>query len=323
MQKHLLLFCIGLCCACTLTAQESKVQSLLIVPSGQAFGTIINSPTGLLANETFNLPTTGGTLLVTPSAGVSNAWLLGGNSLTSTPTLNQLGTTSAQDLQLVSGGASNVRLTLSNSAAAVTVNNGGELRLEKSGGTEYSSFRAGAQGANINYTLPITTPTVNQVLAATAVSGSNVTLGWATSSGSGSAVTSTMGADFNIPDGDDVLNDVTGLSVAVAANTTYEVIGRITLDETAGGDDLRLRFVGPAGAVLFIQAFQNNGGTENGYPINTDIEYTGDDIAVFHGFLIVAGTAGNFNVQSALVSSSGGTDTWDIKAGSFISIKQW
>lgn len=322
MRRFLVLCAAALVSAVAGYAQASKVQSLVIVPSGESFGTIINSPTGLAADEVFTFPLSGGTLLVTPSAGVSNAWLLGGNNLTATPTLNQIGTTSGQDLQLVAGGASNVRLTLSNAAAVVTVNNGGELRLaEASPGTDYSSFKVGIQTGNISYTLPTSLPTANQVLTATTVGGTDVTLGW-TSSGS-SSTTSAMGADFNIPDGDDVLNDVTGLSVAVAANTTYEVMGRITLDETSGNDDLRLRFVGPAGAVLFIQAFQNNGGTENGYPINTDIVYDADETAVFHGFLIVAGTSGNFNVQAALVSSSGGTDTWDIKSGSFISIKQW
>lgn len=55
----------------SVSAQESKVQSLLIVPSGEAFGTVINSPTGLLANQTFTLPSTGGTLLVSSGGNVS------------------------------------------------------------------------------------------------------------------------------------------------------------------------------------------------------------------------------------------------------------
>ena len=43
----------------------------------------------------------------------------------------------------------------------------------------HTSFKAGTQSVDLNYTLPTTAPTTNQVLAATAVSGSDVTLGWA------------------------------------------------------------------------------------------------------------------------------------------------
>ena len=50
----------------------------------------------------------------------------------------------------------------------------------------YSRFAAGAQTATINYTLPTSQPSVGQVLAASAVTGTGpyaVTLSWATASG--------------------------------------------------------------------------------------------------------------------------------------------
>ncbi len=60
----------------------------------------------------------------------------------------------------------------------------------------YSSLTAGAQSAVINYTLPISQPTANQALSATAITGAgpyNITLGWATPSGGGWALTGNAG----------------------------------------------------------------------------------------------------------------------------------
>ena len=45
-------------------------------------------------------------------------------------------------------------------------------------GTNYTSFEAGAQAGNINYILPTTAPTVGQILSASSVVGSTVTLTW-------------------------------------------------------------------------------------------------------------------------------------------------
>lgn len=71
----------------------------------------------------------------------------------------------------------------------------GALQLQGNS-TGLSTFTAGAQGAtNINYTLPIALPTTNQVLAATGVVGSAVTLGWTTpKSGTVTSVGLTMPA---------------------------------------------------------------------------------------------------------------------------------
>jgi hypothetical protein len=62
-------------------------------------------------------------------------------------------------------------------------------------GAGTSTFQAGAQSTNTyNYTLPVTTPSANQVLTATAVSGATpyaVTLAWASPIGAVSSVTAT------------------------------------------------------------------------------------------------------------------------------------
>ncbi len=75
--------------------------------------------------------------------------------------------TPGQSLEIKSG-----NLLLSNAGTA------NQLQLQGTS-TGISTFQAGAQGAtNLNYTLPTTIPTVNQVLTATAVSSPSVTLGW-------------------------------------------------------------------------------------------------------------------------------------------------
>ncbi|MBX7153659.1 MAG: hypothetical protein K1X91_01770 [Bacteriodetes bacterium] len=57
-------------------------------------------------------------------------------------------------------------------------------------GTNYTALKAGTQTADITWTLPGTTPSTNQVLTATGVSGNNVTLGWSTpSNATGDVVT--------------------------------------------------------------------------------------------------------------------------------------
>ncbi len=86
-------------------------------------------------------------------------------------------TTPSQKLEVRDGA-----LLLSNSGTAQ------QLQLQGTG-SGISTFKAGAQvSTTINYTLPTSQPATNQVLAATAVSGSGpyaVTLGWAGSSGWG------------------------------------------------------------------------------------------------------------------------------------------
>ena len=70
--------------------------------------------------------------------------------------------------------------------ANLSVLNAGTFSLYESGSVNFSSFVAGAQANDLRYTLPTSQPTTNQVLTATAVSGSgpyDITLGWSTPSG--------------------------------------------------------------------------------------------------------------------------------------------
>lgn len=75
----------------------------------------------------------------------------------------------------------------------VNLSTGYQFRFWNPADTFYNSFKSGANAVNINYTLPTTLPTVNQYLQATSVSGSDITLGWATvSGGSGVATLNTL-----------------------------------------------------------------------------------------------------------------------------------
>lgn len=95
-----------------------------------------------------------------------------------------------------------------------TVPAAGKLKLANSADTFFSTFKAGVNTYDIDYTLPIVVPTTNQVLQATSITGTgpySVTLGWTTVSG-GSGITTlntltgatqtfatgTSGTDFNI-----------------------------------------------------------------------------------------------------------------------------
>jgi hypothetical protein len=92
----------------------------------------------------------------------------------------------------VSGGASgNIDLTTDGATStltmtspnisvtgATTIKNGNEMRFEESGGSNYSSFKAGAQTADLEYTLPTSAPTAtNNVLKATTTTNP-LTLAW-------------------------------------------------------------------------------------------------------------------------------------------------
>jgi len=59
----------------------------------------------------------------------------------------------------------------------------GRIKLFNSAGATYTQISAGNAAANLNYILPATSPTSGQVLSASAPSGSNVTLSWASATG--------------------------------------------------------------------------------------------------------------------------------------------
>lgn len=153
--------------------------------------------------------------------------------------------------------AKNGNLLLSNSTTTA-----GQLQLQGTS-TGISTFQSGAQGAiNFNYTLPTTSPSVDQMLTATAVSGSAITLGWsnpaastsvkyntpsvqatATPRGnylfnveyaSGSGNTSASGARISSSSGNGSGDNTTGLTVVSTVNNNGTSTGQ-TITATVGG----------------------------------------------------------------------------------------
>jgi len=145
-----------------------------------------------LANITYTLPTAQGaasTVLMNNGAGVlswstpsNNGWLLLGNAGT-TPGTNFLGTTDASDMVFKTNSVEGFRLTsagnigIGNTVPTQELEVHGNIKLDSSGGaasqlmfsnpagTFSSTFKAGAQVANINYTLPLAQGAANSILS--------------------------------------------------------------------------------------------------------------------------------------------------------------
>jgi uncharacterized protein YaiE (UPF0345 family) len=198
----------------------------------------------------------------------STAWSLLGNAGTN-PSTNFLGTTDNQALVFRTSNIERVRVGATGNLGVGTnapsarlqvaggnllvdtssTGNAGQLQLMNPARTFQSNFQAGAQTATINYTLPTSAPTANQVLTATAVSGAgpvNVTLGWSAASGSAWNLTGNAGtsATTNFVGTTDSIDFVTRTNntekVRVAANgnvgigtsspsTSLDVNGAVTV----------------------------------------------------------------------------------------------
>ena len=129
----------------------------------------------------------------------------------------------------------------------------GQVTLRGSGaGT--SSIAAGAQGTTtINYTLPTSQPSANQVLTATAVSGSGpyaVALGWSTpSGGTGSISFVKKTADQNYTSSS--LTNDTHLSLSITSSATYIFEGFLCFsDPNQYGLKPAIAFTVPSGSTI-------------------------------------------------------------------------
>ncbi len=134
------------------------------------------------------------------------------------------------------------------------------------GGTNWTRLQAGAQASDFTWTLPTTAPTANQVLTATAIAGSDVTLGWTTPSGGGGGGAATETGFSRTTVETDVtvstLSAVPGLTVSWGTGTSGTRTYRITLMldyvyPTTGpnGLDIEVRTLG-TGTVTASRFFQ-------------------------------------------------------------------
>ncbi|MCB9217533.1 MAG: hypothetical protein H6616_16805 [Ignavibacteria bacterium] len=101
--------------------------------------------------------------------------------------------------------------------------------------TDYSSFEAQSQSSSINYVLPDTAGILGDVLRVKAISGSKITLDWATpneTSTVGKLLFARKSADESISN--KALQNDDHLSIALEANKTYEISGALYVKQTGG-----------------------------------------------------------------------------------------
>ncbi|MBS1560629.1 MAG: hypothetical protein JSS89_03410 [Bacteroidetes bacterium] len=275
-------------------------------------------------------------------------------------TVSATGTTTVVGASFsATGGTTNNAVLVSGGNVSVTASGGNvslgpaatpaELRLyEPTSGTEYSSFKSGSMGANVNYTLPTTLPVVNQSMIVTAVAGSDVTLGWPSSGetqvmrmrrtlnlahplGNGAAAFVTAGSNVgNTP-----------MSATVLANTSYHIYIMFLITETgdAGGNDafVNARITLPSGTFSgSLTGTTNNNGHAmlRGYSLtvsNTLLQTleaqdvpgaSGNTSAVvIDGYVDIGAAGGTLSVQ---ISKNGNanTDNYIVGAGSFLILER-
>ncbi len=285
----------------------------------------------------------------TPATG-DTGWGRWGNTGT-TPGTNFLGTTDNKDLVFKTNATEAMRVT---SAGAIGIGtstpsnkldvSNGNLSLSRTGtasdtlkfqgtSTGYSNFLAGAQGGTtVNYTLPTTQPSSNQVLAATSIAGTgpyNVALGWATrtsdtgwgiNGNSGTiAGTNFLGTTDNEDlviktDATEVMRVSTWGDVGIGTSSPSQRLsvanGNIFLSRTgASGPDL-VQFEGTSTGTLSIGA---------GAQGATSIEYTLPTAPPSANQVLtassIAGTA-PYRVALAWTAGSGGSSGWGLTGNS-------
>jgi hypothetical protein len=161
------------------------------------------------------------------------------------------------------------RLQISNGNAAITNNNNtsGELRFyEASGsGSNYTSFKAQTQSANINYTLPAADGSNGQVLT---TNGSG-TLSWSSSASSGITYTSTTMSLSG--SGNHNLNTSTANYVKInqGSSNNFSITG------IAGGTDGKVIILQHSGSGTMTLRNDNNGSSSS----NRILTQTGSDIS--------------------------------------------
>ena len=285
-------------CIATSNAQTVVSSNLLLVDPGSGHMAKLQVP-ALTGPLTYSLPNSNGTLLITNGAGVSSGWLLGGNDL-SGPADNRIGSTSAHDVILMANG--NNLLQLSNATSNVTLLDGTKLSFEETGGTDVSSFVAGAQTSDINYTLPTTGPVAGQVLTATGVLGNDVTLGWSASNPS--VVSKVVSADVNNTSNVTWVT-LTDLTTALDANRVYRFDLTFSVSVVTNADDIDIQVSFPTGATTTCHMNRIDGATNTQVYANAASPISSLDLEVgttatffrVTGIIVTGGTAGNLTVD--------------------------
>jgi hypothetical protein len=163
------------------------------------------------------------------------------------------------------------------------------LGIYETNGVYKSSFISGVQTTDIYYTLPAAAPSANQVLSASTISGSSVTLTWA-ASGSGSG-TVNSGAQFAL-----AYYPSTGTTVDDASALTYAPAGTHLIITSNLATDIPLRVDGHTSSS--VNLFQVRKGTTNEFVVNSngDISvgvWNGTQIGIAYGGTNLTSTPSN------------------------------
>lgn len=216
-------------------------------------------------------------------------------------TVNTSGNLATSGTVVVTGGS----LSLGSAATAP------ELRFYEpsAGGSEYSSIKAQAQGATVNYILPTTAPGGNdRALVVSNIAGSDVTLKWSTAApGTGNSTVNTVRLDANLTDTDNSWDDITGASFSVSANASYRFEILFVSSQASPGQDCEIRFVGPSGATNTYGIIPLAANSASNVFVRNEAESTTkvlrnngtNAISAWQitGLATIAGTAGTWKVQ--------------------------
>lgn len=232
-------------------SQHLMIESSMHRTGASVGGAILQAPS-LAGDQTFWFPTVGGTLVTDASF---SGWLTTGNTLPG-PGSGLIGSTNAYDVDLIAGGASNVRMTLLNGTAAVLLPAQTELRLGDAAGGEYSALKSPATlPSSITYILPNVLPdSARQRLQVESVSGSVVTLGYTTVEKSTDVSFDTKTTFTETTSTTPI--DVADMSIAVLPYKTYAFEAMVSVQHDAGNANAEISFGLPTDADLHYFAVE-------------------------------------------------------------------
>ncbi len=275
-----------------------------------------------------------GYIAIVATGHLSNAAAIGANSVVSASNSMVLGSING-----VNNATSDVNVGIGTTAPLQKFNVGnGNILLSRTGtnapsqlqlqgtSTGLSTFASGAQGTtSINYTLPISQPTANQVLSATAITGTgpyNVTLGWATSGSNAWNLTgnsgTTAGTNF-IGTTDNQALDIRSNNNIVLRLNTNGSIQRDGAGNARGTSSIDLQNTRTTVSQVTSGNYEVLGGGQNNTVTGTNAVITGGESNTASGADAVIGGGGLNYISSTYSTIAGGYgDTIEFSTGSTI-----
>jgi hypothetical protein len=185
-------------------------------------------------------------------------------------------------------------------------------------GTNYTSFKAGVQSANITYTLPTSQGAAGSILT----NDGSGNLSWGNGGVSFVQKSTTQSVTSST-----TLVDDNAFTFTLAANKTYEVTGVLRMDCGSTGH-MKVQFVAPTSSTEFITAFVNRSAQDDVTYIlspttSYDISSLGTtssttDMVEVKGIVTTSSTSGTFKLQWAQQTSSSTATT--VYSGSYIKV---